>query len=153
VRRLSHPHNQNTRNTTTMKNKMMIGKFGWNLTFKFTVCTRHWIIFHLNVSGEQQCRIWGSHGGRYEDGCILGCSAMLETSTRLQGATTQKTAIFESDNVCLSFNLAFENWVRRFHANRRAYGVVMWSKLRGCGRGLFKAAVTTFSCKEWSKIV
>jgi hypothetical protein len=22
------------------------------------------------------CRIWGSHGGKYEDGCLLGCSAV-----------------------------------------------------------------------------
>jgi hypothetical protein len=22
------------------------------------------------------CRIWGSHGGAYEDGCLLGCSAV-----------------------------------------------------------------------------
>jgi hypothetical protein len=22
------------------------------------------------------CRIWGSHGGEYEDGCLLGCSAV-----------------------------------------------------------------------------
>jgi uncharacterized membrane protein len=28
-------------------------------------------------------RIWGSHGGEYEDGCLVGCSA-----------ATQKTAIF-----------------------------------------------------------
>jgi hypothetical protein len=48
-------------------------------------------------------RIWGSHSGEYEDGCVLGCSVMLcgrslrtyqcHTSTGLHGATTQKTAI------------------------------------------------------------
>jgi hypothetical protein len=50
-------------------------------------------------------RILGFDGGEYEDGCLLGCSALmleaacnseafLQSSTSLHGATTQKTAIF-----------------------------------------------------------
>jgi hypothetical protein len=41
----------------------------------------------LYKKGEKSCksnyrsisllsRIWGSHGGEYEDGCLLGCSAV-----------------------------------------------------------------------------
>jgi hypothetical protein len=54
---------------------------------------------------------WGSHGGDYEDGCLLGCSGVqtdmslpafqgsvlpqsYQTHTGPHGATTQKTAIF-----------------------------------------------------------
>jgi hypothetical protein len=37
-------------------------------------------------------RIWGSHGGEYEDGRLLGCSAPC--SLGLHRATAQKTAIY-----------------------------------------------------------
>jgi hypothetical protein len=32
-------------------------------------------VFHVD-SRNNSGRIWGSHGGEYEDGCLLGCSAV-----------------------------------------------------------------------------
>jgi hypothetical protein len=58
--------------------------------------------------------IWGSHGGEYEDGCLLGCSAVysgrsLPTFQRsllppsLHGAITKKTAIFYVNDIFYGF--------------------------------------------------
>jgi hypothetical protein len=32
--------------------------------------------FKQSVLTTKLSRIWGSHGGEYEDGCLLGCSAV-----------------------------------------------------------------------------
>jgi hypothetical protein len=42
---------------------------------KFLMC---WRILSMNI--KLQSRIWGSHGGEYEDGCLLGCSYNPEDS-------------------------------------------------------------------------
>jgi hypothetical protein len=57
--------------------------------------------------------IWSSHGGEYEDGCLMCCCAvyMVEVcrrfggaSTILHGEITQKTAILNLILLCFSFN-------------------------------------------------
>jgi hypothetical protein len=50
---------------------------------------------------EKSSTIWGSHGGEYEDGCLLGCSAC----SLVEGATTQKTAIFEEKSRVQEFKI------------------------------------------------
>jgi hypothetical protein len=59
--------------------------------------------FHFLSLQPIPCDIWGSHGGDYEDGCLLGCrrspwwwrlQVPLKRRKTSTGATTQKTAIF-----------------------------------------------------------
>jgi hypothetical protein len=37
----------------------------------------HWEVEHMDKHNLlMMCRIWGSHGGEYEDDCLLSCSTM-----------------------------------------------------------------------------
>jgi hypothetical protein len=69
----------------------VISILNYSLSILIVFCPL-WKTWHIVL--QAICEIWGSHGGEYEGGCVLGYCALVEVYRRLHGATTQKTAIF-----------------------------------------------------------
>jgi hypothetical protein len=55
-----------------MNNDLILSKIFWAALWLL----RNVSDIALERTGCLISRIWGSHGGEYEDGCLLGCSAV-----------------------------------------------------------------------------